>query len=96
MLMLRCTGLSKGSVRLNSANVFDAPTIDPDYFSNPSDLVLHRAAFRLARTLGQTSPISDIVTGEISPGGGVSSDDEWDDFIVGSVSTEYHPVRSLR
>lgn len=84
-------GLSKGSVQINSASVFDAPTIDPGYFSNPTDIVLHRQAFKFARSIAQTAPLSRIINNEISPGGQVNTDTQWEDWARGVVSTEYHP-----
>lgn len=48
-----------------------------------------RQAFKYARTISQTPPFSDYVLSELSPGTGVSTDEEWETWIRGVVSTEY-------
>ncbi|KAL8277589.1 hypothetical protein RQP46_010021 [Phenoliferia psychrophenolica] len=84
--------LSRGSVKINSASLFDNPTIDPGYFTHPADIQILREAFKFARTVGQTAPLSSILTTELNPGSGVSTDAEWEAWIRSSASTEYHPA----
>ncbi|KAI5481547.1 choline dehydrogenase [Pseudohyphozyma bogoriensis] len=86
--------LSRGSVTINSTSTFDAPLIDPGYLNHPADIIILREAFKWARTLSQTAPLSEILTTELSPGSAVSTDAEWEDWIRTAVSTEYHPSGS--
>lgn len=58
---------------------------------SPLDLEILRDGLKLARQLGNTAPLSDTLTGEISPGSQVQTDDEWIDWIRESAGSEYHP-----
>ena len=86
--------LSRGSVRITSADAFAAPRIDAAYLAHSADLQLLRAGFRLARLVGQTSPLSDLLTGAQGPAAAAQTDSEWDTFIRGNTQTEYHPTAS--
>ncbi|GAA5862628.1 hypothetical protein JCM3774_001083 [Rhodotorula dairenensis] len=84
--------LSRGSVKINSTSTFDKPEIDPGYLTHPADIVILREAFKFARKVSQTAPFSDYVYNELSPGSAVSTDAEWEAWLRGVVSTEYHPA----
>ncbi len=86
--------LSRGSVRITTNNPFDAPRIDPGYFSNQVDLDLMNEGIQLARKIGQTAPLSNFVSGELTPGNGVQSEADWATFLRNSAGTEYHPTAS--
>ncbi|KZO92838.1 GMC oxidoreductase [Calocera viscosa TUFC12733] len=86
---------SRGQLYINSTNPFDKPVIDPRYLSHPADIIILREGLKLARTLGETQPLNAVITGELSPGtAAVSTDPEWDAWLVGIVGTEYHPASS--
>ncbi|EPS32896.1 hypothetical protein PDE_07857 [Penicillium oxalicum 114-2] len=85
---------SHGRIYINSSNPMDYPVIDPNYLFNPADHVLLRDGLKLARQLGQTSPLSNSLTQETSPGPSVQTDDEWLDWILRSAGTEFHPSSS--
>ncbi|EJU03852.1 alcohol oxidase [Dacryopinax primogenitus] len=85
---------SRGQLYINSTSAFDKPIIDPGYLTHPADIIVLREGLKLARTLGQTFPLNAVITGELSPGSTVSTDDEWDNWLVGVVGTEYHPASS--
>lgn len=46
---------------------------------------------KLARTIGNTAPLSSVMETEVSPGSSVQTDDEWDQWIANTIGTEYHP-----
>lgn len=48
----------------------------------------------MARQLGETSPISNNLTNETSPGSSVQTDDEWIQWLREEASTEFHPSSS--
>lgn len=52
---------------------------------------LLRAGFKLARTVGNTAPLSNYLTGETTPGTSTSSDDDIDTWLAQNIGTEYHP-----
>ncbi|GAA5936260.1 uncharacterized protein JCM15063_002761 [Sporobolomyces koalae] len=83
---------SRGSVLVSSKSTFDAPTIDAGYLTHPADVQVLREAFKFARKLSQTEPFSNYVVSELSPGSKVSTDAEWEAWLRGVVSTEYHPA----
>ncbi|KAI0053551.1 GMC oxidoreductase [Auriscalpium vulgare] len=82
---------SQGYLYINSNNTFDYPLIDPKYLSHDADKQLLRAGAKFARQLGQTAPLSDTLTGEVTPGSAVSSDDDWDNWVAQTIGTEFHP-----
>ncbi|KAJ9474364.1 Choline dehydrogenase [Pseudozyma hubeiensis] len=83
--------LSRGSIRINSANPFTPPSIDPAYLSNPADMTILREGFKLARRVGTTAPLSTFTSSESAPGSSVSSDTQWESWIRSTVGTEFHP-----
>jgi len=59
--------------------------------SQKLDRVLLRAGCKLARQISQTLPLGTALTAEVVPGTSVSTDDDWDNWITGTVGTEFHP-----
>lgn len=53
-----------------------------------------REGLKLARAIGQTSPLKDILGAEIMPGSTVSTDDDWEAWLRANAATEYHPTAS--
>ncbi|KAG8919964.1 hypothetical protein FRC01_001012 [Tulasnella sp. 417] len=82
---------STGEVYIATPNPFDYPVINPNYFSHQADVALLREGIKLARKVGQTQPISNFVTAEVSPGPDVQTDEQWDAWLRTVVSTEFHP-----
>ncbi len=82
--------LSLGTITINSSNPLDYPVINPNYLQNPADAQILIAGLKLARLIGQTEPLSSIMT-EVWPGTDVQSDADWTQFILGAASTEFHP-----
>ncbi|OCH83835.1 alcohol oxidase [Obba rivulosa] len=82
---------SQGRIWINSSDPFDYPVIDPQYLSHSADTVILREGLKLARTLGNTSPLSSAMQTELVPGPSVSSDDDWDAWLATQIGTEYHP-----
>lgn len=50
-----------------------------------------REGIKLARTIGQTEPLSNSAIKEVFPGPSVQTDDDWDNWLRTVVGTEYHP-----
>ncbi|KAJ5750625.1 hypothetical protein N7533_007653 [Penicillium manginii] len=85
---------SHGRIYINSSNPMDYPVIDPNYLSNPSDTSILTTALKLARRLGNTTPLSSNLTAETSPGSSTQSDSDWETWIRTNAGTEYHPSSS--
>ncbi|EDQ99395.1 uncharacterized protein LACBIDRAFT_256250, partial [Laccaria bicolor S238N-H82] len=82
---------SQAGLYVNSTSVFGHPVIDPQYYSHPADVTVIRQGLKIARTIGQTSPLSNILGNEISSGLSVSTDEEWEEWLRSNSVTEYHP-----
>lgn len=49
---------------------------------------------KLARTLSQTSPLADSLTGETAPGLHVQTDEQWLEWLRQVATSEFHPSSS--
>ena len=87
---------SKGYVRIQSADPFLAPLIQPNYLAEASDRRVLLAGMRLARRLLASKPLEPYYAHEDFPGPNVQSDDE----LLGSAkergTTTFHPAGSCR
>ncbi|KAF7770784.1 CAZyme family AA3 [Agaricus bisporus var. burnettii] len=86
--------LSQGRIWINTNSAFDAPSIDPQYFSHWADVVTMREGLKLARKIGGAAPLNSVVGDEIAPGSQVVSDDDWDQWLRSNGGTEFHPTSS--
>ena len=87
---------SAGHVRILSAAVGAAPSVQPNYLADPRDQEVIVRALKLARRLMTTSAVSRYVSHELLPGAAVNSDDEWLDFARRRGSTAYHLVGTCK
>jgi choline dehydrogenase len=87
-----CRPTSRGSVRITSADPRRPPAIRPNYLSTDQDVADAKAGCRLLRRLAATRPLADIITGEISPGPGVRTDDDLLADFRARADTVYHPA----
>jgi choline dehydrogenase len=78
---------SSGTVRLRSADPFEAPAIDPCYLAAPEDLAVIVHGIELARRVASMPAFAGIAGAEIEPGGVPL--EEW---IRARAHTLYHPV----
>ena len=85
---------SHGRIYIKSDDPLENPVIDPNYLHNPTDVEMLREGLKLARRLGQTAPLSDVLLSEKEPGSAVKSDDQWEDWLRENAATEYHPSSS--
>jgi choline dehydrogenase len=96
---------SKGSVTLTSSNVFDAPTINPNFLTDPEghDLQVLSEVVDLARSITRTDAMSSVVRSELSPanipwapGGIEARSPEMEHFLRGAADTLYHPIGTCK
>ncbi|KAK4505507.1 hypothetical protein PRZ48_003470 [Zasmidium cellare] len=84
---------SRGSIHAKSADPNEAPVIDPQYYENEGqidrEIQLHAAGF--GQKILETEPLKSFVKGRVWPPPGVSKA-EWNDWIVGNTTTDWHPV----
>ncbi|MEM9104999.1 MAG: choline dehydrogenase [Pseudomonadota bacterium] len=87
---------SRGQVSLRSADPTDAPKIQFNYMSDPSDWSDFRHCIRLTRKIFGQSAFDPFRGREISPGESVQSDDALDDYIREHAESAYHPCGTCR
>ena len=84
--------LSRGWVKLKSADPRQLPAVTMNILSDPADVATLRRGIRAARKIYRTPP-QDALTGrEITPGDNVQSDDDLDAFIRARADLAMHPV----
>ena len=90
---------SRGTVQLQSADMRDAPLIDPRFLSVPSDLDGMVAGVKLMRRIFAQSALADAGGGDplasvLGPGEG--DDAAIRDFVRAHADTIYHPVGTCK
>ncbi|WP_147146545.1 GMC family oxidoreductase [Reyranella soli] len=88
--------LSRGSVRLASADPMAPALIDPNYLSDPSDLESLVAAVTLAREIGAASAFADWRAEEVYPGRNWQDTAARHDFVRRAARSFHHPVGTCR
>jgi choline dehydrogenase-like flavoprotein len=86
---------SRGTVKLASADVADAPLIDPCYYSDPQDLAVHVAGVKRVAQIFQTPTFRRLIKRDLVTGH-CRTDDDWAEVIRSHVGTNYHPVGTCR
>ena len=91
-----CRPRSRGSIRLKSADPFEAPLIDPNYFADPYDRRTMVAGLRLAREIMAQAAFRPYYGGELAPGPEAESDAALEAYVRAEAASIYHPVGSCR
>jgi choline dehydrogenase len=87
---------SRGRVSLNSADPAEAPKLVFNYLSEEEDKAGFRAGLHLTREIFAQPAFDPYRGAELSPGPGVSSNDEIDDWVAETAETAYHPAGTCR
>ncbi len=87
---------SRGTVRLRSADPFEAPSMQPNYLSTELDRRMTVAAVKYARRLAATEPLAGLMKREFRPGPEVQGDDEILHFCREYGATIFHPSGTAR
>jgi choline dehydrogenase len=95
ILVALMTPTSRGQLRLTSPEPHTAPTIDPGYLQDQSDLARLVTGLRLAGEIATTAPLEAHLLGRRWPGPN-ASDAELEHFILGTVAGYQHPVGTCR
>ena len=90
------TSDSRGTVRLASADVHDAPLIDPRFLSDDRDTGRLLDGLRLIREAAASVAGSRIAATEWHPGTDVRTPGELRRFIRAAVGSYYHPAGTCR
>ncbi|KAF2025507.1 alcohol oxidase [Setomelanomma holmii] len=90
--------LSRGSLRVNSSNPLVAPSINPNFFQLSIDIYVQAAIAIRIREFFATAPLSQYVTGEVSPSFDVVpqhaswNDPAWATWIKSTYASNSHPL----
>jgi choline dehydrogenase len=87
---------SVGTVELNSLDPRDPPKIDPNYLSEPDDLVDMRATVQVARALAHQAAFDRYRGEEVAPGDHATSNREIDSFVRAAAGSGFHPCGTCR
>mgnify|MGYP006423899171 CR=1 FL=1 len=88
---------STGSIRLRSADIKDAPIIDPNYLATDHDKIAFSKATQLAREIAMHPAYKSARLKEWLPGDSVKPGTaEWDEFVAKSAHTFYHPTSTCK
>lgn len=87
---------SRGTVKLQSANLADAPLIDPNYLSDAYDKAMSLQGLRLAREIMQQKALVPYIMAERLPGPDKASDEQLFDYACANAKTDHHPVGTCK
>ncbi len=87
---------SRGRIRLKSANPFDDPIIEANYFENEFELNALIKGVKLARKILSQPAMTPYVKKEEVPGKKVQTDEEIRQFILDKAETVYHTAGSCK
>jgi choline dehydrogenase-like flavoprotein len=89
---------ARGTMHITSADPTRPPSINPNLFQFPIDLLIEAAAATKIREYFSTAPLSKHVISEVSPGFTTVPDKagfrapEWETWIKGAYGTNNHPL----
>ena len=72
------------------------PRILANYLTDPDDMRIMLAGFRIARQIAATEPFRSLVTEQVRPRPEIESDDEIAGYVRSMGSTVYHPCGTCR
>ncbi|GAA5859184.1 hypothetical protein JCM8547_008906 [Rhodosporidiobolus lusitaniae] len=84
--------LSRGSVHISSPSPLLPPLINPHYLSSPLDTFLLKRASQYLRRVAAQPGLARFIEEEVEPGRAVEEEGEWEEWVRGTVRTEYHPL----
>ena len=88
--------LSRGEIRLASADPLDRPIIDPNYLRAPDDMRCAIAGVRWNLKILYAKAFDDIRGQEVAPGSDIRSNADIDTFIRRTASTTWHPTSTCK
>lgn len=87
---------SRGTVHAKSRDPYAAPSIRPNFLSDPLDRETTIAGMRWARRLMEAPALDPYRDAEMKPGKELQSDDELLDYARRNGGTVYHPVGTCK
>ena len=87
---------SRGTVRLASADLADAPLIDPNFWADPYDVEISFRALEMAREIMSQPALKPYIKREVLPGAGLSDSQALFDYACRMAKTDHHPVGTCK
>ncbi len=87
---------SRGRITLKSADPFDPPVIEPNYFDDETELDALVKGVKIVRRILAQPAMQPFHGGEEVPGDAVQTDDEIRRFILEKMETVYHTAGSCK
>jgi choline dehydrogenase len=87
---------SRGRIDIRSADMADAPLIDPDYLSDPEDLRVAAQSIRITRAIVQAPALAAFSPVEYLPGLALQSEEQLREAAGSIGTTIFHPVGTCR
>jgi choline dehydrogenase len=87
---------SVGTLALRSSNPADRPLVDPNYLSDPQDLVDIVQGLKTARSIAGAAPLSRVVSQELLPGPAIHDEAGLAAYVRRSARTDWHPTGTCR
>ncbi len=88
--------LSRGTVRLASADPAAAPLIDPNYWAEPHDRTMSLMGLDAARDIFAQSALKPFILAERMPGPRVVSEADLVDYVHRTCKTDHHPCGTCK
>ncbi|MBS0326018.1 MAG: GMC family oxidoreductase N-terminal domain-containing protein [Proteobacteria bacterium] len=92
----QCRPVSRGRLRIRSADPFDAPTIEPNYLTEELDRRTLVEGIRILREIYVQPAFRDLVDGEVLPGSDCRDDARLLAFAREKGGTVFHPTGTCR
>ena len=86
---------SRGTIRLASADMRDAPVIDPNFLSDPRDMETMLAGARICERINNAPALRGL-GGRLMYGSGADDEDTLRTLVRAHSDTQYHPVGTCR
>ena len=90
MVLDKSYPVSRGSIRLSSADPKAPPLIHPNLLGDPRDLQTLVRAVRLLRRIVAQSPLAEMVLDEVEPGAYATSDEALVEYVKARTGLAYH------
>lgn len=91
-----CRPASRGTIEIGSANPYEHPKIQPDYFSSEGDMADAIEGIRFLRRLAKAPSLDEVIAATVSPEDTLESDCELEEFVRGTAWTVFHPSCTCR
>lgn len=91
-----CRPKSRGEIALRDAEGRAPPKIRANYLTDPDDVRVMIAGFRIAQQITATEPFRSLIVEQVRPDPKLTSDEEIAAYVRKAGSTVYHPCGTCR